>query len=86
MVFGALFIVLCSLPGILRQPPLLAGERETFWYLFCPCTPYGSGVSFIGEEEEEEEEKKKKAFSFVMMFFLPYLLYSQNISTTSIPT
>ena len=54
--FLALFIVLCSLPGILRQPPLLARERETFWYLFCPCMPYGSGVSFIGEEEEEERK------------------------------
>ena len=50
----AMFIVLCSSPGILRQPPLLAREGETFWYLFCPCAPYGSQV---GEEAEEEEKK-----------------------------
>ena len=25
---------------------------------FCQCTPYGSGVSFIGEEEEEERRRK----------------------------
>ena len=55
--FLALLILFCSSPGILRQPPLLAKERETFWYLFSPCTPYGSQVSLIGEEEEEEEER-----------------------------
>ena len=52
--FSALSIVLCSLPGILKQPPLLARERETFWYLFCLCAPYGFQVSFIGEKEKEE--------------------------------
>ena len=45
-----------SSPGILRQPLHLARERETFWYLFRLCAPYGSRVSLIGEEEEEEEE------------------------------
>ena len=50
--FLALFILFCSSPGILRQPQ--------GWYLFCPCGPYGSLVSFIGEEEEEEEEERKK--------------------------
>ena len=57
--FSALFIILCSSPGILREPPFFARERETFGYLFCPCTPYGSGVSFTEEEEEEEEEEKR---------------------------
>ena len=28
--FSALLILFCSSPGILRQPPLLARERETF--------------------------------------------------------
>ena len=59
--FLALFIVLCSSPGILRQLPLLARERETFWYLFCPFAAYGS-VSFIGEEEEGRRRKKMTIF------------------------
>ena len=49
--FSALLILFCSSPGILRQPEHLAKERETFGYLFCPRTPYGSRVSLIGEEE-----------------------------------
>ena len=40
--FSALFIIFCSSPGILREPPFFARERETFGYLFCTCTPYGS--------------------------------------------
>ena len=43
--FSALLMFFYSSPGILRQPPLLARERETFWYLFCPCMPYGFRVS-----------------------------------------
>ena len=50
----------CSSPGILRQPLHLARERETFWYLFRLCTPYGSRVSLTGEEEEEEEEERRR--------------------------
>ena len=49
--FLALFLIFCSSPGILRQPPLLTRERETFWHLLCPCMPYGY---FIGEEVEEK--------------------------------
>ena len=40
--FSALLILFCSSPGILRQPQHLTRERETFGYLFCPGTPYGS--------------------------------------------
>ena len=57
MVFDFFFF---SSPGILRQPLHLARERETFWYLFRLCTPYGSRVSLIGEEEEEEEEEEER--------------------------
>ena len=57
--FSALLILFCSSPGILRQPKHLARERETFGYLFCPHTPYGSRVSLIGEEEERKKERKK---------------------------
>ena len=60
--FSALFIFLCSSPGIFREPPFFARERETFGYLFCPCTPYGSRVSLTGEEErrKKKEERKKE--------------------------
>ena len=54
--FSVLLVLFCSLPGILRQPQHLARERETFGYLFCPCTPYGSRVSHAGEEEERKKE------------------------------
>ena len=47
----------CSSPGILRHPQHLARERETFWYHFCPCMPYGSRVSLTGEEEEERKKE-----------------------------
>ena len=70
--FSALFIILCSSPGILKEPPFFARERETFWYLFCPCTPYGSRVSLIGEEEEEEERKKMTIFDFFKFRFLGF--------------
>ena len=66
----------CSSPGILRQPLHLARERETFWYLFRPCTPYGSRVSLIGEEEEEEEERRRKKmtiFDFFQNSFTQFL-------------
>ena len=69
--FSALFIILCSSPGILREPPFFARERETFWYLFCPRTPYGSRVSLIGEEEERKKERKKMTiFDFFKIRFL----------------
>ena len=35
-------------------------ERETFWYLFRLCTPYGSRVSLIGEEEEERIRRRRR--------------------------
>ena len=30
--FSALFIIFCSSPGILREPPFFARERETFGF------------------------------------------------------
>ena len=60
--FSALFIIFCSSPGILREPPFFARarERETFGYLFCTCTPYGSLVSLTGEEERRKKKEEKK--------------------------
>ena len=68
MVFDFFF---CSSPGILRQPLHLARERETFWYLFRLCTPYGSRVSLIGEEEEERR-KKMTIFDFFKIRLLSF--------------
>ena len=63
----------CSSPGILRQPLHLARERETFWYLFRLCTPYGSRVSLIGEEEERRRGRKKmKIFDFFKIRLLSF--------------
>ena len=63
----------CSSPGILRQLLHLARERETFWYLFRLCTPYGSRVSLTGEEEEEERRRKKmKIFDFFKIRLLSF--------------
>ena len=73
--FSVLLVLFCSSPGILRQPQHLATARETFGYLFCPCTPYGSRVSLIGEEEEEEEEEERKKmtiFDFFKILFLGF--------------
>ena len=48
-------------------------KRETFGYLFCPCTPYGSRVSLTGEEEIEEERRKKMTISdFFKIHFLGF--------------
>ena len=66
--FSALFIILCSSPGILREPPFFARERETFGYLFCTCTPYGFLVSLTGEEER----KKMTIFDFFKLRFLRF--------------
>ena len=69
--FSALFIILCSSPGILIQPPFFARKKETFGHLFCPCTPYGSRVSLIGDEEERKKERKKMTiFNFFKIHFL----------------
>ena len=68
--FSVLLVLLCSSPGILRQPQHLARKRETFGYLFCTCTPYGSRVSLIGEEEEEG--KKMTIFDFIKIRFLGF--------------
>ena len=70
--FSALFIILCSSPGILREPPFFARERETFGYLFCPFTPYGSRVSLIGEEERKKERKKMTIFDIFKIRFLGF--------------
>ena len=54
-----------------ETPLHLARERETFWYLFRLCTPYGSRVSLTGEEEEEEEEeeeRRRRRFSIFSKF------------------
>ena len=66
--FSALFIILCSSPGILREPPFFAREREAFWYLFCPRMPYGSRVGLIGGEEEERK-KENDDFRFFQNSF-----------------
>ena len=71
MVFDFFF---GSSPGILRQPLHFARERETFWYLFRLCTPYGSRVS-LTEEEEEERKKQNDDFRFFQNSFTQ-LLYS----------
>ena len=65
----------CSSPGILRQPLHFARERETFWYLFRLCTPYGSRVSLTGEEEEEEEERRRKKKENDDFFKIRYLSF-----------
>ena len=70
MVFDFFF---CSSPGILRHPLHFAREIETFWYLFRLCTPYGSRVSFTGEEEEEERRRKKMTiFDFFKIHLLSF--------------
>ena len=75
--FSALFIILCSSPGILREPPFFARERETFGYLFCPRTPYGARVSLTGEEERKKERKKKEDDDFrIFQNSFSRLLYS----------
>ena len=62
-----------SSPGILRQPLHLARERETFWYLFRLCTPYGSRVSLTGEEEERRRRRKKMTiFDFFKIRLLSF--------------
>ena len=63
-----------SSPGILRQPLHLARERETFWYHFRLCTPYGSRVSLTEEEEEEEEERRRRKKMTIFDFFKILLL------------
>ena len=67
--FSVLLVLFCSSPGILREPPFFARERETFGYLFFPRTPYGSRVSLIGEEEEEERKKEDDDFRFFQNSF-----------------
>ena len=52
----------------------LARERETFWYLFRLCTPYGSRVSLTGEEEEEEERRRRRKKMTIFDFFKIRLL------------
>ena len=69
------FDFFCSSPDVLRQPLHLARGRETFWYLFRLCTPYGSRVSLIEEEEEEERRKKMTIFKIFQNSFTQ-LLYS----------
>ena len=75
MVFDFFF---CSSPGILRQPLHLARERETFWYLFRLCTPYGSRGSLIGEEEEEER-RRMTIFKIRLLSFCTAELKSEDI-------
>ena len=71
---------LCSSPGILRQPLHLAREKETFWYLFRLCTPYGSRVSLTGEEERRRRRRKKMTiFEIRLLVFCTAELKSEDI-------
>ena len=60
MVLGSVHLF-CSSHGILRQPLHLAGERETFWYLFFPCGSYGYRVR---RRRKKERKKERKIFDF----------------------
>ena len=51
--FSALFMVLCSSPGILRQPPLL--EFGTFFVHVCLMV-----LELASLEKEKKKKKKKK--------------------------
>ena len=77
---SVMLVLFCSSPGVLRQPQHLARERETFGYLFCPCTPYGSRVSLIGEEEERKK-KENDDFRFFQNFFSASIKLSGNQGT-----
>ena len=56
--FSALFIFLCSSPGILREPPFFAREREkhlgTFSVHVCLM------VLELAQEERKKERKKER--------------------------
>ena len=60
--FSVLLVLLCSSPGILRQPQLLARERETFGYLFCPVRLM---VLELASLEKKKERKKKENDDFL---------------------
>ena len=57
--FLALFIVLYSSPGILRQPLLLARERETFTVHVCLTV-----LELASLEKKKIERKKEKMIIF----------------------
>ena len=66
--FSALFIILCSSPGILREPPFFARERETFGYL-------SVHVRLMVLELASLEKKKKERmtiFDFFKVHFLGF--------------
>ena len=49
-------------------------RERNIWVPFCPCTPYGSRVSLIGEEEEERKKKKENDdFRFFLNSFFRLL-------------
>ena len=61
--FSCLFLLFCSSPGILRQPPLLARKKETFGYL-------SVHVRFkILELASLEKKKENDDFRFFSKFF-----------------
>ena len=66
--FSALLILVCSSPGILRQPPLLARERETFGI-------FSVHVRLVVLELASEEVFKKKEnddFRFFQNSFISF--------------
>ena len=60
--FSGLFLLFCSSPGILRQPPFLARKKETFWYLFVSMCALVLELASL-EKKKEESDDFQNSFS-----------------------
>ena len=69
--FSALFIILCSSPGILREPPFFAREREKHLGTFSVHVRL-MVLELASLEKKKEERKKMTIFDFFKIRFLGF--------------
>ena len=75
--FSAMFLLFCSLPGILRQPLHLARKKGTFSVHV--CLTILELASLEKKKKEEEEEERFSIFSN-FVFFTSIKLRNQRTS------
>ena len=67
--FSALFIILCSSPGILREPPFFARERETFGTFSVHVLLMVLELASLEKKKEERRKKEDDDFRFFQSSF-----------------
>ena len=71
----------CSSPGILREPPFFARERETCGYLFCTCALWLEIASLKKKKKKKKKKEEDEAIFSKFVFSASIKLSHGHICT-----